>query len=159
MPISIKIMSKTTILTQITLEKGKTILYLALKQKPFAEKVMDEVKSEVEKRLEKYLLQIMPKLENATFKDPEQTLKIIILNGIINILKEMIKEDLLQLTTNDFLILYDLLKNEQNIEDNNNEVDNNPKNHKKEINKENADDKKTKHKNTLDSFLSMFGLC
>lgn len=128
--------SCTTLLAQTNLDRGKNILYLVLKKKPFSEKITENIRKEIEKKLEDYIISIIPKLEIIEFRDYEQSLKIIILNAIIKILKEMIRNDLLKLDINDLTKLQDLMKNEEIIID-----DIYGKKNKKKINKEKEESK------------------
>ena len=128
--------SRTTLLAQTNLDRGKNILYLVLKKKPFSEKITENIRKEIEKKLEDYIISIIPKLEIIEFRDYEQSLKIIILNAIIKILKEMIRNDLLKLDINDLTKLQDLMKNEEIIID-----DIYGKKNKKKINKEKEESK------------------
>lgn len=132
--------SYTTLLTQTNLERGKKILYLVLKKKPFSEKINENLGNEIEIKLEQFIINIIPKLETTEFRDSEQSLKIIILNAIIKILKEMIRNDLLKLDINDLKILDDLMKNEGIIID-----DIYCKKNKKNINKGESKDKNEKN--------------
>ena len=56
---------------------------------------------------------ITPKLENMTFKDKEQSLKVIILRGIINIIKIIIEEGIIKLSESDRKALEDIMKEEE----------------------------------------------
>ena len=67
--------TQTMTLVQNCSENGKRYLHLVLREKPFAEKIVEELKAEIEKRLEIYLnSQIFPQLEKkniSEFKNPE----------------------------------------------------------------------------------------
>ena len=105
--------SVTMTLTQNLLQRGNQILYLVLQRKPFVDEIIDEVRANIEKRLYEYLVSIIPKLQNIKFKNPEQSLKIIILNAIMKILKQMINEDIIKLNENDLMLFYNIVKNEE----------------------------------------------
>ena len=128
--------------TELALQKGREILYLVLRKKPFSKEIIEIIEREVEKRFQNYILTIASQLENVKFKDPEKCLKIIILKSIINILKNMIQEDIIKLSENDLNVLFQLLNEEEkNIKliDNNDDLKNknNPrKKNKKEKEKE-----------------------
>ena len=134
-------------LTQTVFKRGNQILYLVLQRKPFA----DEIRAELEKRLYGFLQSIIPKLQNIKFSNPEQSLKIIILNAIIKILNQMIKEDIIKLNENDLLTFYNMVKNEE-MKFVDEEM---PKNNENEINKP-ENKPQIKKKNLLDKILSWF---
>jgi hypothetical protein len=99
--------------TTLTIQKGKEILYLVLKRKPFAKEIVEELEKELENRMTIFIKSIAPKLQNMNFDDPEQSLKVIILRGLINILKNMIEEHKLELSESDRKILDDIMKDEE----------------------------------------------
>ena len=99
--------------TTLTIQKGRQILYLVLKRKPFAKEIIEELEKELEDRMTAFIKSIAPKLQNMNFDDPEQSLKVIILRGLINILKNMIEEHKIELSDSDRKILDDLMKNEE----------------------------------------------
>ena len=138
-------------LTQTVFKRGNQILYLVLQRKPFADEIIDEVRAELEKRLYGFLQSIIPKLQNIKFNNPEQSLKIIILNAIIKILNQMIKEDIIKLNENDLLTFYNMVKNEE-MKFVDEEM---PKNNENEINKP-ENKPQIKKKNLLDKILSWF---
>ena len=138
-------------LTQTVFKRGNQILYLVLQRKPFADEIIDEVRAELEKRLYVFLQSIIPKLQNIQFSNPEQSLKIIILNAIIKILNQMIKEDIIKLNENDLLTFYNMVKNEE-MKFVDEEM---PKNNENEINKP-ENKPQIKKKNLLDKILSWF---
>jgi len=126
-------------ITQTTIEKGKHILHLILKKKPLTVKVIEEINDELEKRLTKFLDNIFIKIKDMKFDNPEQTLKVIIIKGLINILKKMIEENSIKLTEEDKKILDEIM-----IEDNNNNINieenNEIKNDDNNINNFNSND-------------------
>ena len=138
-------------LTQTVFKRGNQILYLVIQRKPFADEIIDEVRAELEKRLYGFLQSIIPKLQNIKFSNPEQSLKIIILNAIIKILNQMIKEDIIKLNENDLLTFYNMVKNEE-MKFVDEEM---PKNNENEINKP-ENKPQIKKKNLLDKILSWF---
>ena len=138
-------------LTQTVFKRGNQILHLVLQRKPFADEIIDEVRAELEKRLYGFLQSIIPKLQNIKFNNPEQSLKIIILNAIIKILNQMIKEDIIKLNENDLLTFYNMVKNEE-MKFVDEEM---PKNNENEINKP-ENKPQIKKKNLLDKILSWF---
>ena len=140
--LNMRLRTMTYTKTELALQKGREILYLVLRKKPFSKEIIEIIEREVEKRFQNYILTIASQLENVKFKDPEKCLKIIILKSIINILKNMIQEDIIKLSENDLNVLFQLLNEEEkNIKliDNNDDLKNknNPrKKNKKEKEKE-----------------------
>ena len=76
-------MKRNTYLHTVTCVEEKVIkktnekLYLVLKKKGLPEQIIDEINAESQNRLEDYLLQILPKLKNMYFDNPEQNLRIL----------------------------------------------------------------------------------
>lgn len=121
-----KEMRRSDIITQVTyttVNKGKQILHLVLKQKPFTVEVIEEIEKDIEIRMGQFIQTISPKLENMNFENPEQSLKVIILRGLINVLKELIQEHKIPLTESDIKSLNEIMAKEEadiNAENNNN---------------------------------------
>lgn len=145
--------TQTMTLVQNCSENGKRYLHLVLREKPFAEKIVEELKAEIEKRLEIYLnTHIFPQLEKidvSEFNNPEQSMKVIIISSIQEVLKEMMKENLLMLCPEDFALVEQIINSEekeinkptqQNIEN----KDDKPKNEN-----ENKDDNSSGFKNII----------
>lgn len=128
-------------MTELTLKKGREIIYLVLRKKPFSTEIFGNIEKDVEKRLSDFIISIGSQLEKMKFKDPEQCLKILILKSIINILRNMIKEDIIKLSEYDLNILNQLLSEE---EKNLTVIDGNIKNN------ENSSKEKTKKKEKED---------
>ena len=129
--------SVTMTLTQIVLQRGNQILYLVLHKKPFVDEIIDEVRDNIEQRLNEYLVRIIPKLQNIEFKNSEQSLKVIILNVIMEILKQMINEDIIKLDENDLMLLYNIIDEETKIVEDEKISNNNNNDIKKQENKQN----------------------
>jgi hypothetical protein len=91
-----------------------------------------------------FIKSIAPKLENMNFDDPEQSLKVIILRGLINIIKKMIEEHKLELSESDRKILDDIMKSE---EEQQKKVDQPKKTAELTINQKNDDPKNEKGNN------------
>ena len=149
--------SVTMTLTQIVLQRGNQILYLVLKKKPFVDEIIDEVRDNIKQRLNEYLVRIIPKLQNIEFKNSEQSLKVIILNVIMKILKQMINEDIIKLDENDLMLLYNIIKDEEMkfVEDEKISKNNNNDIKKQENNQNNENNEK---KGFLNRFWSFFNI-
>lgn len=108
--------SNNSIITQIetsSIKKSREILYIVLKEKPISEEVKQELEREIENRLVKFIQSISPKLQNMYFENKEQSLKVIILRGLINILQKMIEEHKMQLSESDQKALQEIMKEEE----------------------------------------------
>ena len=145
--------TQTMTLVQNCSENGKRYLHLVLREKPFAEKIVEELKAEIEKRLEIYLnTHIFPQLEKidvSEFKNPEQSMKVIIISSIQEVLKEMMKENLLMLCQEDFALVEQIINSEEKeinkpTQQNNENKDDKPKNEN-----ENKDDNSSGFKNII----------
>ena len=145
--------TQTMTLVQNCSENGKRYLHLVLREKPFAEKIVEELKAEIEKRLEIYLnTHIFPQLEKidvSEFKNPEQSMKVIIISSIQEVLKEMMNENILMLCPEDFSLVEQIINSEEKeinkpIQQDNENKDNKPKNEN-----ENKDDNSRGFKNIM----------
>ena len=107
-----------TVVEEKVLEKSKNTLYLVLRQKGFADEIIEKVNEEIEKRLEQYLNGIIDKLKDMKFDNPEEALKWLLLKQLIIILEDMYKEKMLNLCEGDKKIIFDILndKGEENKE-------------------------------------------
>ena len=109
-------MKRNTYLHTVTCVEEKVIkktnekLYLVLKKKGLPEQIIDEINAESQNRLEDYLLQILPKLKNMYFDNPEEALECLILKQMIIILDNMFKERLPFLSERDKKALFETLE-------------------------------------------------
>ena len=129
-----------TSLTQYALKKGKKILYLVLKKKSQERELLDELEKEIETRLIEFIKKIYPKLLNTKFENEWESYKYILLKGIVNILKKMIKEHSIGLTASDVKLLEDIMKPDK--DDSDDDDDKKKKKKNKKGNKNDSDDKK-----------------
>ena len=136
--------TQTMTLVQNCSENGKRYLHLVLREKPFAEKIVEELKAEIEKRLEIYLnTHIFPQLEKidvSEFKNPEQSMKVIIISSIQEVLKEMMNENILMLCPEDFSLVEQIINSEEKEINKPMEQNNENKDDKPENENENKDD-------------------
>lgn len=108
--------NESTVIQQITdkaIKKGKKALYLVLKKKSFSQKVIEKLEKEIEIRMQKFLEEIYPKLIELKFEKPKESIKYIILKGLINILKKMINEHSIELSKEDANALDDIMKDDE----------------------------------------------
>ena len=109
-------MKRNTYLHTVTCVEEKVIkktnekLYLVLKKKGLPEQIIDEINAESQNRLEDYLMQILPKLKNMYFDNPEEALECLILKQMIIILDNMFKERLPLLSERDKKALFETLE-------------------------------------------------
>ena len=81
--------------------KARKSLYLVLKKKPFATKIVEELNEEVERRLTIFIERLVKKMEGRKCDDPEKLLKYTILKAIVKILDNIMKENYIQMTEDD----------------------------------------------------------
>ena len=96
-----------------TLNRGKKILHLVLKKKPFTEKIMEELENEISDRMGKFIGRVYKKLEQAKFQNPEQSIKVILLKALVGILKNMVKEYQQSLSLDDLKMIEEILQSEE----------------------------------------------
>ena len=99
-----------TCVEEKVIKKTNEKLYLVLKKKGLPEQIIDEINAESQNRLEDYLLQILPKLKNMYFDNPEEALECLILKQMIIILDNMFKERLPFLSERDKKALFETLE-------------------------------------------------
>ena len=63
--------------------------------------------------MQKFLEEIYPKLIELKFEKPKESIKYIILKGLINILKKMINEHSIELSKEDANALDDIMKDDE----------------------------------------------
>ena len=85
--------------------------YIFLRQKGFADEIIEKINKEIEKRLESILNKIIHKLENMHFDNPEESLEGFLLKQVIQILDDMQIEKLLDISEEDKKIIFDILNN------------------------------------------------
>lgn len=103
-----------TVLEEKILEKAKNKLYLVLKKKGFAEKIIDEINSEMEKRFAEIFKKSSAKLNEMKFDNPVVALECFLLKKMVKILDDIIKEILPNLSEKDKKAIFDLLEKNDN---------------------------------------------
>ena len=98
-----------TVLEENIIKKSRNTLHLVLRQRGFADDIIDSINNEVEKRLQQYLNKIASKMENMNFDNPEESIKFLLLKKIIEILEEMSKEKIANLSEEDKKLIFDIL--------------------------------------------------
>lgn len=96
----------------IQLGRVQHILYLVLKKKPFTQQIIEEIQEEMEKRFSQYLQNIIHKLINMKFDNPNQALKVLFLKILINVANQMVNEDKIHLSNSDLKLLEEIYKEE-----------------------------------------------
>ena len=89
--------------------KGRKVLYLVLKKKSFEKEIIEKIEKELEVKLKDFLKDIEPKIRNVEFEDPENSLKVIFLEGLINILQELLQKSIGKLSKDDKKILDEIV--------------------------------------------------
>ena len=84
-----------------TIQRGRTTLYLVLKEKPLIEKILGDVKEEAEKRFNAFIQSNIPLLQSLNPDDPLKFLECFLLRGLIKILDEMFAERNVKLSLKD----------------------------------------------------------
>ena len=98
-----------TVLEENIIKKSRNTLHLVLRQRGFADDIIDSINNEVEKRLQQYLNKIASKMDNMNFDNPEESIKCLLLKKIIEILEEISKEKIANLSEEDKKLIFDIL--------------------------------------------------
>ena len=98
-----------TVLEENIIKKSRNTLHLVLRQRGFADDIIDSINNEVEKRLQQYLNKIASKMDSMNFDNPEESIKCLLLKKIIEILEEMSKEKIANLSEEDKKLIFDIL--------------------------------------------------
>ena len=96
------------------LNRGRQILHLVLQKKPFSEKIMEELENEISDRMGKFVSRIYKKLEQTKFENPQQSIKVILLKALVQIMRNMVKEYQQSLSPDDLKIIEEIFQKEEN---------------------------------------------
>lgn len=96
------------------LNRGKQILHLVLQKKPFSEKIMEELEKEISERMGNFVSRIYKKLEQTKFENPQQSIKVILLKALVQIMRNIVKEYQQSLSPDDLKIIEEIFKKEEN---------------------------------------------
>ena len=105
-----------TTVEEKVLKKGKNVLYLILKPKNIEDQIIEDINEEMEKRFKNCIEKIIPKIKNVEFDDNENSLKYIMISGLIKVLNEMLKEIKMTLSYNDQMLIEKEIKLDENHE-------------------------------------------
>ena len=114
--------------------KGKKTLFLVLKKKSEEKQIIEDIEKELEHKMKLFLQKILPKIQNLKFENPEKSLRVIILKGLINALKDLIKQYFGELSQNDQNLINGIMDEDEknspatskfNVENNKNTDNNN----------------------------------
>ena len=97
-------MHSLTQIKQYAMEASKKALYLVLKKKPLSVEIIEKFSGDFQKRLEEYLIKLIPALQQINPKDPEKVLKYIALKGMLKILSKIMNDNYLILSENDRIL-------------------------------------------------------
>ncbi len=111
----------TQIVTKLfdkTKEKVKKVIYIVLKKKPLHKEIIEEIESKLEYKMSELLLKFEPKIKQAKFENIEQSLKYIILKGLILNLQKELEENKINLTEKDKNTINELFNDDNDIYEN-----------------------------------------
>ena len=117
-------MQSLTNLTQVKellIGAGKKTLYLVLKKKHLSVEIIEKLNGEFQKKLEKYIKEIIPKLQKMNPHNPEETLKYITLKVTSQILNTIMNENYSSLSEKDKITAEKIYNNEKEKQNINNE--------------------------------------
>ena len=101
--------TKTQQIYEECANKGRNVLFLVLKKKSFEKEIIENLEKELDVKMQQFLIKIEPKIRNVKFDDPEKSLRLILLKGLINILKKMIQENIGELSLDDQKLLEEIM--------------------------------------------------
>ena len=93
--------SYITTLVNYTKEKAKKTLYLVLIKKPLSAQSLENLNTNIESKLSKFLDKIIPKLNEQKPKDPEKFLKYMMLKATFKILAKIMDDNYMKMTEED----------------------------------------------------------
>jgi hypothetical protein len=106
-------------------EKAKKVFYIVLKKKPFSVKRIEEINKEIEIKLEKFFIKIIPQLNQINPKDKEKFLKYITLKATLKILENIMEKNFMKLTEEDKIAAQKIYENGDKDDFNEKENENN----------------------------------
>lgn len=109
-------MPSLTQIKQYAIEEGKKIIYLVLKKKPLSAEIIEKLSGDSLKRLEEYLISIIPTLQKTNPQDPEKVLKYISLQATLKILFKIMNDNYLTLSENDRILAEKIYNNDKEKE-------------------------------------------
>ena len=106
-------------------ENGKKVYYLVLKKKSFQKEIIEQLESQLESKMNEFWDKIIDKFKEKKFENVEQSLKYILLKGLVLILEKELKNNKIDLSEEEKNTLKEIMENDED-----NDI------HEKKINKE-----------------------
>ena len=106
-------------------ENGKKVYYLVLKKKSFQKEIIEQLESRLESKMNEFWDKIIDKFKEKKFENVEQSLKYILLKGLVLILEKELKNNQIDLSEEEKNTLKEIMENDED-----NDID------EKKINKE-----------------------
>ena len=127
--------TEITTLCHKFMENGKKVYYLVLKKKSFQKEIIEQLESRLESKMNEFWDKIIDKFKEKKFENVEQSLKYILLKGLVLILEKELKNNQIDLSEEEKNTLKEIMENDED-----NDID------EKKINKEGTSlfDKKEK---------------
>ena len=94
------------------IEKKNKVIYLILKKKPFQKEIIDQLESQLESKMNEFFDKIIDKIKETNFNNTEQSLKYILLKGLVLILKKELNKNKIHLSEGEKKILKEIMEND-----------------------------------------------
>lgn len=94
------------------IEKKKKVIYLILKKKPFQKEIIDQLESQLEFKMNEFFDKIIDKIKETKFDNIEQSLKYILLKGLVLILKKELNKNKIDLSEGEKNTLKEIMEND-----------------------------------------------
>jgi len=105
-------MKNITTLYHKYIEKKKKVIYLILKKKPFQKEIIDQLESQLEFKMNEFFDKIIDKIKETKFDNIEQSLKYILLKGLVLILKKELNKNKIDLSEGEKNTLKEIMEND-----------------------------------------------
>lgn len=117
--------TEITTLCHKFMENGKKVYYLVLKKKSFQKEIIEQLESRLESKMNEFWDKIIDKFKEKKIENVEQSLKYILLKGLVLILEKELKNNQIDLSEEEKNTLKEIMENDED-----NDI------HEKKINKE-----------------------
>jgi hypothetical protein len=94
------------------IEKKKKVIYLILKKKPFQKEIIDQLESQLEFKMNEFFDKIIDKIKETKFDNIEQSLKYILLKGLVLILEKELNKNKIDLSEGEKNTLKEIMEND-----------------------------------------------
>jgi hypothetical protein len=94
------------------IEKKKKVIYLILKKKPFQKEIIDQLESQLESKMNEFFDKIIDKIKETNFNNTEQSLKYILLKGLVLILEKELNKNKIDLSEGEKNTLKEIMEND-----------------------------------------------